>query len=45
MGRRWNGGKSPYSPAFFDGVLATDDVDENGFRVYESSQLARELAD
>lgn len=45
MGRRWNGGKSPYSPAFFDGVAATDDVDENGFRVYNSSQLARELAD
>ena len=45
MGRRWNGGKSPYSPAFFDGVVATADVDENGFRVYDSSQLARELAD
>lgn len=45
MGRRWNGGKSPYSPAFFDGVVATDEVDENGFRVYDSSQLARELAD
>jgi DNA repair photolyase len=44
MGRRWNGGKSPYSPAFFDGVAATNDVDENGFRVYNSSQLARELA-
>lgn len=44
MGRRWNGGKSPYSPAFFDGVVATADVDENGFRVYDSSQLARELA-
>ena len=45
MGRRWNGGKSPYSPAFFDGVVATDDVDEDGFRVYNSSQLAQELAD
>ncbi|QNA86406.1 hypothetical protein G4G27_22295 [Sphingomonas sp. So64.6b] len=45
MSRRWNGGKSPYSPAFFDGVVATDDVDENGFRVYDSSQLALELAD
>lgn len=44
MGRRWNGGKSPYSPAFFDGVVATDEVDESGFRVYDSSQLARELA-
>lgn len=44
MGRRWNGGKSPYSPAFFDGVVATDEVDENGFRVYDSSQLARERA-
>lgn len=44
MGRRWNGGKSPYSPAFFDGVVATNEVDESGFRVYDSSELARELA-
>lgn len=43
MARRWNGGKSPYSPAFFDGVVATPDVDEDGFRVYDSSQLAQEL--
>lgn len=45
MARRWNGGKSPYSPAFFDGVVATDDIDGHGFRVYDSTQLARELAD
>jgi hypothetical protein len=45
MGRRWNGGKSPYSPAFFDGVAPTDDFDENGFRIYNSSELAKELAD
>lgn len=44
MARRWNGGKSPYSPAFFDGVDATDDIDEAGFRVYDSSRLARELS-
>lgn len=44
MSRRWNGGKSPYSPAFFDGVRPTGDIDETGFRIYESSELARELA-
>ncbi len=45
MGRRWNGGKSPYSPAFFDGVTPTAEVDASGFRIYDSSRLARELAD
>ena len=44
MSRRWNGGKSPYSPAFFDGVRPTDEIDETGFKIYESSELARELA-
>jgi DNA repair photolyase len=44
ISRRWNGGKSPYSPAFFDGVVATNEFDENGFRIYDASELARELA-
>lgn len=44
MSRRWNGGKSPYSPAFFDGVRPTGEIDETGFKIYESSELARELA-
>ncbi len=34
MGKRWNGGKSPYSPAFFDGVAPTSETDEAGFRIY-----------
>jgi hypothetical protein len=44
MSRRWNGGRSPYSPAFFDGVVPTSEVDASGFRIYDSSKLARELA-
>lgn len=44
MARRWNGGKSPYSPSFFDGVLPTEETDAAGFRIYDSSQLARELS-
>lgn len=44
LSRRWNGGKSPYSPAFFDGVVATTECDDNGFRIYDASVLARELA-
>lgn len=44
MAKRWNGGKSPYSPAFFDGVSATKEFDDAGFRVYDASQLASELS-
>lgn len=44
VAKRWNGGKSPYSPAFFDGVVSTGDQDEAGFRIYDASQLAKELA-
>jgi len=44
MARRWNGGKSPYSPSFFDGVVPTDEIDAAGFKIYDSSQLARELS-
>lgn len=43
VSRRWNGGKSPYSPAFFDGVVATPDQDANGFRIYDASALSAEL--
>ena len=43
MSRRWNGGRSPYSPAFFDGVRPTGEIDNSGFRIYESTELAREL--
>lgn len=44
MSRRWNGGKSPYSPAFFDGVRPTGEIDKAGFKIYDTSELARELA-
>nr|WP_324292443.1 radical SAM protein [uncultured Roseibium sp.] len=44
MAKRWNGGRSPYSPAFFDGVSATQDYDDAGFKVYDASQLAKELS-
>jgi hypothetical protein len=44
VSRRWNGGKSPYSPGFFDGVVATSEVDDKGFRIYDASGLARELS-
>jgi len=43
MGRRWNGGRSPYSPTFFDGVIATAERDANGFTVYDATSLANEL--
>ncbi|OAP38443.1 hypothetical protein AU381_23030 [Sinorhizobium glycinis] len=41
--RRWNGGKSPYSPAFFHGISSTDEKDELGFTVYDAKQLAAAL--
>jgi DNA repair photolyase len=44
MARRWNLGSSPYSPAFFDGVLPTKQKDAEGFTVYDASPLAAELA-
>lgn len=44
VSRRWNGGKSPYSPAFFDGVVPTAHCDNAGFRIYDASNLAEELA-
>lgn len=41
--RRWNGGKSPYSPSFFHGVVATGDNDDFGFKIYDASKLAAAL--
>lgn len=35
VAHRWNGGKSPYSPAFFYGIEWKGDYDEQGFKVYE----------
>jgi hypothetical protein len=42
--RRWNGGRSPYSPAFFDGVVRSNDTDELGLSIYDASALAAEPA-
>lgn len=42
--RRWNGGRGPYSPGFFDGVEATNQKDEGGMTIYDASRLAAELA-
>jgi DNA repair photolyase len=42
--RRWNGGKSPYSPSFFYGVDDTGKTDSLGFRIYDASSLASALA-
>lgn len=44
MARRWNLGGSPYSPAFFDGVIPTKHKDREGFTIYDASPLAAELA-
>lgn len=35
VARRWNGGKSPYSPSFFFGVVWKGEWDERGHKVYE----------
>jgi DNA repair photolyase len=35
VARRWNGGKSPYSPSFFFGVVWKGEWDEMGYKVYE----------
>lgn len=43
LARRWNGGRSPYSPAFFYGVNRTGERDQLGFEVYDATQLADEL--
>jgi len=31
---RWNGGKGPYSPAFFSGVTWTGEYDDQNFKIY-----------
>jgi hypothetical protein len=35
LAHRWNGGKSPYSPAFFFGIVWNGDYDDRGYKVYE----------
>jgi DNA repair photolyase len=42
--QRWNGGRSPYSPGFFDGVMPSGRKDEQGMMIYDATGLARELA-
>lgn len=34
LAHRWNGGKGPYSPAFFYGVSWDGEFDKNGFKIY-----------
>jgi DNA repair photolyase len=35
LARRWNGGRSPYSPSFFFGVKWCGDYDGRGYKIYE----------
>jgi len=35
VAHRWNGGKSPYSPAFFYGIGWKGGYDKKGFKIYE----------
>jgi len=35
LARRWNGGRSPYSPSFFFGVVWKGEWDKKGFKIYE----------
>jgi hypothetical protein len=34
MSYRWNGGKGPYSPAFFYGVTWRGEYDNDGYKIY-----------
>lgn len=34
LAHRWNGGKGPYSPAFFEGVTWTGQTDSDGLKIY-----------
>lgn len=34
VARRWNGGKSPYSPSFFFGIIWNSEWDRTGHKVY-----------
>jgi DNA repair photolyase len=38
LARRWNGGKSPYSPSFFFGIKWTGKYDKCGFKVYQVTE-------
>jgi hypothetical protein len=35
LAHRWNGGKSPYSPAFFYGIEWTRKYDKSGYKIYK----------
>jgi DNA repair photolyase len=35
LARRWNGGKSPYSPSFFFGIKWKGELDNKGYKIYE----------
>ncbi len=39
LARRWNGGKSPYSPSFFFGIVWTGDYDDQGYKIYEVEEV------
>lgn len=43
LARRWNGGRSPYSPGFFFGVDPTGEKDARGYEIYDVSRLDEEL--
>lgn len=38
LGARWNGGHSPYSPDFFDGVSWQGEYDQTGDKIYHIDQ-------
>jgi hypothetical protein len=40
VARRWNGDCGPYSPDFFNGVQWLGNLDADGMRVYDASELA-----
>jgi DNA repair photolyase len=43
LARRWNGDHGPYSPTLFDGVSWSGKTDRDGFKVYDTSVMARAL--
>lgn len=43
LARRWNGGRSPYSPGFFFGVEPTGAKDGRGYEIYDVTRLQKEL--
>jgi DNA repair photolyase len=39
LARRWNGGKSPYSPSFFFGIRWSGKLDNRGYKIYEVEDI------